>query len=549
MDIEEAFAAQNPTEQDTNEKPPEEQPTSMQDIDLDEYMDGAFDYQAPKHGDIRQGVVVGVGENGVIMDIGAKREGFVPAEDLSRLDAEIHATVQVGATIPVFVLRPADSEGRPVLSIQQAHMYKDWLDAEELMKSGEIYEGEVSGHNRGGLIVKYGAIRGFVPASQVVGLPRRMREEQRRQRLADKVGEKMGLRIIEVDRRRRRLIFSQRRAMRAWQEMQRARVIEELVEGETRSGKVTSITDFGAFVDLGGADGLVHVSELSWRRVDHPREVLKVGDQVDVYVLSVDRQRKRIALSIKKLQPDPWTLVDEHYKAGQLVEGRVTRVLDFGAFVALDLGIEGLLHAREMIGTPELNPSDIVKPGDVLPVKIISIDSHRRRLDLSARQVRQDEWERWNAERQLAEEEAAAAKDVEEAVEAVEPVAEVEAERVEEIAEAAEPVAEVEAERVEEVAEVEAERVEEVAEAAEPVAEVGAERVEEVAEMAEPVAEVGAEHVADTAAAEVTEPEPEVEAVEETAEAPEESSEAGADEEPPAEAAGEAVTSEGAEFA
>jgi small subunit ribosomal protein S1 len=408
MNIEEAFAAQSPTEQDTDDKPPEEQPTSMQDINLDEYLDGAFDYQAPKHGDIRQGVVVEIGENGVVMDIGAKREGFVPVEDLSRLDEETHSTVQVGATIPVFVLRPADSEGRPVLSIQQAHMYKDWLDAEEIMKSGEIYEGEVSGYNRGGLIVKYGAIRGFIPASQVVGLPRRMREEQRRQRLASRVGEKMGLKIIEVDRRRRRLIFSQRRALRAWQEMQRARVIKDLVEGETRNGKVTSITDFGAFVDLGGADGLVHVSELSWRRVDHPREVLKVGDEVDVYVLSVDRQRKRIALSIKKLQPDPWTLVDDHYKTGQLVEGRVTRVLDFGAFVAVDLGIEGLLHAREMIGTPELNPSDIVKPGDVLPVKIVGIDSQRRRLDLSARQVRQDEWERWMAERQLAEEQAAA---------------------------------------------------------------------------------------------------------------------------------------------
>ena len=259
MNIEEAFAAQNPTEQDTNDKPSEEQPINMQDIDLDEYLDGAFDYQAPRHGDIRQGVVVEIGENGVIMDIGAKREGFVSAEDLSRLDEEIHATIQVGATIPVFVLRPADSEGRPILSIQQAHMYKDWLDAEELMKSGDLYEGEVSGYNRGGLIVKFGAIRGFIPASQVVGLPRRMREEQRRQRLAARVGEMMGLKVIEVDRRRRRLIFSQRQALRAWQEMQRSRVIEELVEGETHSGKVTSITDFGAFVDLGGADGLVHV--------------------------------------------------------------------------------------------------------------------------------------------------------------------------------------------------------------------------------------------------------------------------------------------------
>jgi small subunit ribosomal protein S1 len=288
-------------------------------------------------------------------------------------------------------------------------MYQDWLDAEEMMKSGKLYEGEVSNYNRGGLIVKFGKIRGFVPTSQVVGLPRRLREEQRRQRLAAMIGERIGLKVIEVDRQRRRLIFSQRRALRAWQELQRGRVMDELREGETRHGKVTSITDFGAFVDLGGADGLIHVSELSWRRVEHPREVLKVGDEVDVFVLNVDRERRRIALSLKKLQPDPWTLVDDHYRAGQLVEGRVTRVVDFGAFVAVDLGIEGLLHAKEMIGTPELSPADIVQAGDTLPVKIIGIDSHRRRLDLSAKQVRQDEWERWMAEQQAAQEAEAAA--------------------------------------------------------------------------------------------------------------------------------------------
>jgi small subunit ribosomal protein S1 len=181
-------------------------------------------------------------------------------------------------------------------------------------------------------------------------------------------------------------------------------VITELTEGETRHGQVTSITNFGAFVDLGGADGLIHVSELSWGRVDNPRQVLKVGDEVDVYVLDVDRERKRIALSLKKLQPDPWTIVDDHYRVGELVEGRVTRVLDFGAFVELDLGIEGLLHTSEMIGTPELPPSDIVHPGEKLLVKIIRIESRRRRLALSARQVRKSEWERWIAEQQTAHE-------------------------------------------------------------------------------------------------------------------------------------------------
>jgi small subunit ribosomal protein S1 len=394
--------AHDPVDQDRPDETKDEQALTMQ--DMDEYLTGAYDYQAPKHGDIRHGVVVEINDNGVIMDIGSKREGFVPAEDLTRLDEEIRATVRVGNTIPVFVIRPSDNEGRPLLSIHQAHMYQDWLDAEEMMKSGELYVGEVSNYNRGGLIVKFGKIRGFVPTSQIVGLPRRLREEQRRQRLAAMIGERVGLKVIEVDRQRRRLIFSQRRALRAWQELQRERVMEELREGETRHGKVTSITDFGAFVDLGGADGLIHVSELSWRRVEHPREVLRVGDEVDVYVLSVDRQRRRIALSLKKLQPDPWTMVDDHYRTGQLVEGRVTRVVDFGAFVAVDLGIEGLLHAKEMIGTPELAPADIVQAGDTLPVKIIGIDSRRRRLDLSARQVRQDEWERWVAEQQATQE-------------------------------------------------------------------------------------------------------------------------------------------------
>jgi small subunit ribosomal protein S1 len=195
----------------------------------------------------------------------------------------------------------------------------------------------------------------------------------------------------------------------------------QLTEGETRRGKVTSITNFGAFVDLGGADGLIHVSELSWSRVGHPSDVLEVGEEVDVYVLDLDWKRKRIALSLRKLQPDPWTMVDDHYRAGQLVEGLVTRVVDFGAFVQLDLGVEGLLHVSEMIGTPELSPSDIVHAGETLLVKIIRIESQRERIALSAKQVQRDEWERWVAERQAAadeEEKAASEAEVETTAEA-----------------------------------------------------------------------------------------------------------------------------------
>lgn len=384
--------------------------------DLDKYLNDKYGYWAPRRGDLRTGVVIEANERGLIVDVGSKREGFVPAEDLARLDKETRSEIQAGTTVPVLVVRPEDREGHPVLSIHQAHLYQDWLRAEEMMANGELYEGEVAGYNRGGLVVRFGRLRGFVPASHVEGLSRRLPEEKRRQRLAGMVGQRIGLKIIEVDRHRRRLIFSQRRARRAWQELQRERVIAQLTEGETRHGKVTSITDFGAFVDLGGADGLIHVSELSWSRVNDPHRVLKVSDEVDVYVLDIDRERKRIALSLKKLQPEPWTLVDEHYRVGQLVEGRVTRVLNFGAFVELDLGVEGLLHANEMIGTPELRPSDIVHPGETLLVKIIRIDSRRRRLALSARQVRQDEWERWVVEQQAAREaqEAAESEAVEE---------------------------------------------------------------------------------------------------------------------------------------
>jgi small subunit ribosomal protein S1 len=406
----EALNDEGSTNQDQREPSSTDQDVISQ--GMDEYLTNGYDYQAPRRGDIRTGVVIEVRDQGLVVDIGFKREGLVPAEDLERLDEETRSEIDTGATVPVFVLRPEDKDGHPILSIHQARLYEDWLKAEQMMESGELYEGEVAGYNRGGLIVRFGKIRGFVPASQIVGLPRRLREEQRRQRLEAMIGEKMGLRIIEVDRHRRRLIFSQRRALRAWQELQRERVMAELTEGETQHGKVTSITNFGAFVDLGGADGLIHVSELSWGRVDNPRQVLKVGQEVDVYVLDVDRQRKRIALSLKKLQPDPWTIVDDHYRVGQLVEGRVTRVLDFGAFVELDLGVEGLLHASEMIGTPELPPSDIVHPGETLLVKIIRIESRRRRLALSARQVRKSEWERWVAEQQTAREaEEAAARE------------------------------------------------------------------------------------------------------------------------------------------
>jgi len=394
-----------------DQEKPESEAASLEQILTAEDLE-AYDFQALHRGDMRTGVVVREDDAGVIVDVGHKREGFVPTGDLARLDEEARARVSVGQEIPVMVLQPEDREGRPLLSVHQAILQEDWLKAEQVMNSDELFEGVVTDYNRGGVVVPFGRIRGFIPASQIVGIPRRLHEDERRKRLAAMVDQKVGLKIIEVDRRRRRLIFSQRRALRAWQEKKREEVMSDLQEGDIRRGKVTDITSFGAFVDLGGADGLIHVSELSWKRVDNPRDVLRVGDEVEVYVLNVDRERRRIALSRKKLLPDPWTQVDDTYNVGDIVEGRVTRVVDFGAFIELDLGVEGLLHASEMIGTPELKPAEIVRPGQKLPVKIIRIESRRKRLALSARQIRRDEWERWMSQQQMAQE----AKAVEESV-------------------------------------------------------------------------------------------------------------------------------------
>ncbi|MEA3375949.1 MAG: S1 RNA-binding domain-containing protein [Chloroflexota bacterium] len=503
----------HPTNQDLNDQ---EEPRATMLEQLEEYLtEGEYDYQLPQQGDIQMGVVIEIGDRGAIVDAGFKRDGIVPASDLDRLDDETLQSIQPGDEIAVAVQRPEDEEGRLILSIYDALVREDWERAEKMMEAGELYEGEVSGFNRGGLLAPFGRIRGFIPASHTVGLPRGLQGDERRERLAEMVGDKVGLKIIEVDRHRRRLIFSQRQARRAWQKMQRERVMEELTEGETVTGTVTGITDFGAFVDLGGADGLIHISELSWGQVDDPREVVEVGNEVEVYVLNLDWERTRIALSLKRLKPNPWSQVADQYEVDELVEGKVTRVLDFGAFVELGLGVEGLLHISEMTGTSQLSPTEILKPGQKVLVKIIGIDPHKQRITLSARQVQRDQWEHWMAEHKITGEEAEPEAPEAEVAEEEAPEAEVaeeeapEAEAVEEEAPEAE-VAEEEAPEAEEEA-PEAEASEEEAPEAEAVEEEAPEA--EVAEEEAPEAEVAEQEAPEAEAAE--EEAPEAEAAEE----------------------------------
>jgi len=346
-----------------------------------------YDYRQPRRGDIRQAVVLSIEPHQMIVDIRAKREGIIPESDLRRLGEKELSAIGVGDEIPVYVLKPDDGQGNVVVSVNLALIHQDWLKAEELFRRDEIFEGRVSNRNKGGLVVPFGRIWGFVPASQLVNMPRRLSHEEKMARLAEFIGETLPLRVIEVNRRRRRLIFSERAALREWREQRKEQLMNELCEGDIRRGTVSSLCDFGAFVDLGGADGLVHISELAWHRVRHPHEVLRVGDEIEVYILRLDYERKRIGLSIKRLQPDPWTLVDEKYQVGELVRGTITNVVNFGAFARLEPGVEGLIHVSELAEGNIGHPSNVVKKGDELTLRIISVDASRRRIGLSLRQA------------------------------------------------------------------------------------------------------------------------------------------------------------------
>jgi small subunit ribosomal protein S1 len=353
---------------------------------MGELLSEEYDYRHPQRGDIRQATVLSIEPHQIVVDIRAKRDGIVPEGDLERLGEEL-TTIDIGDEIPVYVLTPEDSNGNVVVSINMALIHRDWLRAEELFKSGEIYEGEVSNRNKGGLIVPFGRISGFLPASQLVNMPRRLSHEKKMAKLSEFVKQTLPLKVIEVNRPQRRLIFSERAAQRQWREQKKERLISQLCEGDIRRGTVSGLCNFGAFVDLGGADGLVHISELAWYRVKHPREVLSVGDGVDVYVLRLDYNRRRIGLSIKRLQPDPWTLVDEKYQVGQLVQGKITNVVDFGAFARLEPGVEGLIHISQLAERNVGHPSNVVEMGEELTLRVISVDARRRRIGLSLRQV------------------------------------------------------------------------------------------------------------------------------------------------------------------
>jgi small subunit ribosomal protein S1 len=368
-------------------KPEETQMMTMAEL-LDQ--EASF-FRVLKPGDIVKGIVASKRSNEILIDIGAKSEGVVGAKDLDNLSPEEVAEIKVGDEVPVFVMNVEDEDDRINLSLSQARIEKDWDEAKRLFAEGEFVESTVIGNNKGGLIVNFGQIRGFVPGSQLASS---QYGSNRPGRWNQMTGETLKLKIIEVDRDRNRLILSERAAAEEARH-EKSKFLDDLQEGEIRTGKVTSLANFGAFVDIGGIDGLIHLSELAWTRISHPREVLKVNDEIEVYVLNVDMEQQRVALSLKRLQPEPWTEVFEHYQINQIADAVITKITDFGAFARIDNRIEGLIHISEISNRNINHPKDVLAEDQEVKVRIIHIDPDRQRMGLSLKQVDENNEDDW----------------------------------------------------------------------------------------------------------------------------------------------------------
>lgn len=365
---------------------------------MDAYLEGkSYGMDMPRRGEVRTGTIARIADGDILVDIGAKSEGVIPGREVEQLTPAERARLSVGQKVTVYVLQSGERDGAIVLSLVRAEEEQDWLEAERLQQTQEIYEGAIAGYNKGGLIVKLGRLRGFIPASQV-SLSRRRRAEGETpdKRWAKMVGEPIVARVVEVDRRRNRLILSERAAAREAREALKQRLIRELKPGEIRTGHVISLADFGAFVDIGGADGLVHLSEITWKRLTHPGEMLKVGQKVQVKVLGVDPERKRISLSMRELEQDPWQVIASKFGEGQLVEGTITKLTKFGAFASLGgeegYEVEGLIHISELSDRRIEHPREVVREGDRLRMRVIKVEPERRRIGLSLKRVASAEY-------------------------------------------------------------------------------------------------------------------------------------------------------------
>ena len=351
--------------------------------------------EMPESGDIREGHVVSHRSKEILVDIGAKSEGIIAGSELDDMDEDTRAGLGCRQCCFSLCSLTEDQDGNIILSYAKAKEEEDWVSAQELLESQDVYKGKIVGCNRGGLLMMVGQVRGFIPASQLSKSQLSYnRELSNEDRLRQFVGEDIMAKVIEVDRSRNRLILSERAALKEKRAAERQSLLDELTEGDVKGGRIVNLADFGAFVDIGGIEGLVHLSELSWKRVNHPADILEVGQEVEVYVLNVDEERSRIALSLKRLEPDPWTIVDETYQEGDLVEATITKLARYGSFARLndDYALEGLIHISELSEEHVEQPQDVVEQGQVVTVRIIRVDPEKRQLGLSLKQVSSDKF-------------------------------------------------------------------------------------------------------------------------------------------------------------
>lgn len=391
---------------------------SNQDVimDMGALLDDADNLKPLKKGEIARGIVMRVDTSGIYLSFGGKSEGLVPIDEMKSVklhvgDQHVEDGLDIGQEVTVMVLSDERSDGSVLLSIDKALAESGWVKLNDALRSGEILEGTVNNFNKGGLIVNVYGVDCFVPMSQLIGKMQNMQtDDSAKLKLneSQKVdgeegflqkGDVLKLKVIEADRSTNRSVLSEKLAFKQIREANKSRIINELNEGESRQGTVSGLSKFGAFVDIGGVDGLVHISELSWSSVKSPSEVVAVGDSIEVYLLNVDKENMRVGLSIKRLLAKPWDTIDVKYHVGDLIEVTVTNLVEFGAFAKIEESIEGLIHISELDEKIVKHPKEVVKEGDVVKVKIVSIDVDKERIGLSVKQL--DEY--FEAESQIDE--------------------------------------------------------------------------------------------------------------------------------------------------
>ncbi len=489
----------------------------------------------PEKGDIRKGVITAITSNEILIDVQSKADGLIAGRELEQINPRTLEEFKVGEEILVYVLEPEDMNGHVVLSYTRAQEEQDWEKVEQSLESGDVITTFVEGYNKGGLLVPVGQLRGFVPGS-LVSVFREGETGAPEDRWSEAIGKEITLKVIEVDRSRQRLILSERDAIGETREAIKDQLLDNLAVGDRVTGYVSSLADFGAFVNIQGVDGLVHLSELSWDHVDHPSDLVKVGQELEVEVISIDEEKRRIGLSMRRLQDNPWIEKAEEIQEGQLIQGTITNLTDFGAFARIEnTDLEGLIHISELSMDRVGHPSEVVSVGETLALRVISLDMERHRIGLSLEKVDSDEYaaidfeqiqEEMSGEGSLEEilagsdgaDEAPEAEGTEEEPVVEETDSEEEAEQEAELEVEAEAEAELEDEaeqeaELEEEAEEEAELVEEAEEEAEPEeeAEEEAEPEEEAEEEAEPEEEAEEDAEPEEEAEEDAEPEEEAE--------------------------------------